>query len=68
MSEHKSSPGKAIILIANALFWAAAILAAAYVFKAEEWSQDVILWGVFGYLTINGLLTAALLGKSQRCN
>lgn len=66
MSE-RNSGGKAIVLIANALFWAAAILFASYVFKGQAWAEQLVLWGVAGFMLANGLLTAATGRSGPRC-
>lgn len=58
MSE-RNSGGKALILIVNALFWAAALLIGAYLFTGRAWSETMTLFMIGGYFVVNGLVLCA---------
>jgi|GEM_PF-3588601 len=56
----------AIILIVNALFWAAMILAGSWFFADRPWGENLFLWGTLAFVVVNGLLVS-LLGRRPRC-
>ena len=64
MKNQTKNSRKAMLLIANALVWAGAMLAGAHLFKEAGWSNDMVMWMIVGYMTVNGLLASAL-GKSR---
>ena len=55
---------KSLSLIANAIFWAAAILGASYFFKGQPWSEYLIFGGILGFIVVNGILMSK---KTPRC-
>ena len=67
MGDQKPGNGKGIVLILNALVWAAAMIAAAYVFRDRSWADDMTLWLIAGFIAVNGLL-AGLTRRSRRCD
>lgn len=66
MSDQKPNGKTGLILIANALFWAGAMLIGAYVFKDRPWGGDLYLWMIVGFTVANGLLMTAMGRKSRR--
>ncbi len=42
--------------ILNALFWAIAIILAAYLWRDAPWADQLTMWMIVGYFAVNGLL------------
>jgi len=42
-----------------ALFWAAAMILAAVLWRDAPWAENLTLWMIAGYFVVNGLLTKA---------
>lgn len=61
-----SKSGRAAALVANAVFWAAAMLIGSHVLKERPWGDDFVTWMIVGFSLSNGLLLLAL-GRSKRC-
>ena len=68
MDENNKRSPRAMLLIANGLFWAAAMIGGAMVFNDQNWGKDMLLWMIVGFSVTNGLLLAALGRKSGDCN
>lgn len=68
MSERKNRSVMKVVLIAHALLWAGAILAAAYLFEDKLWSSNVALWAPVVFVLLNGLIYRSFGGMSRpRC-
>ena len=67
MSEEKKSGARSVVLIGNALLWAAAMIASRFVFPDQAWGGDLFLWLLVGFTLSNGLLMLAFRGKSRGC-
>ncbi|MEZ5920865.1 MAG: hypothetical protein R3C60_05880 [Parvularculaceae bacterium] len=44
--------------IVHALIWAAAMIAAAFLFKGEPFAKDIPLYGALAFVIINSLVVA----------
>ncbi len=57
---------KAVILIANALVWAAAMLIGAQYFEGQPIGETWFLWMIVGWTVANGLLVSFFVRKPRR--
>lgn len=54
----------AILLIANALFWAIAMVGASVFFDGASWSEDITFWLIAGFIAVNGCLLGGVARRS----
>ncbi len=50
----------------NALFWAIAMILAAYVWRDAPWADQLTMWLIVGYFFVNGLMTVTCPRKKSQ--
>lgn len=65
--ENKGNGRASLMLLANAVIWAAAMLAGAFVFAGEAWIENALPWMALAFILINGALAAAMGKQRPHC-
>ncbi len=52
--------------ILNALFWAIAMILAAYLWRDAPWADQLTMWMIVGYFVVNGLMIKIISRKKSQ--